>query len=466
MKYIIIISLFITCLLIADPVTTSENTRVLLIADQMYKDQSPIWPTLNWKSGPLIVTFDSGRIYAFNLKTEDPDWQKVKIEEHTILVADKDKWGLLPLQMQSDFEIEGQDAFVYHMKMTDSSLHDVSILAHERFHRHQGEEFIMREGQGVSLDHLSVENLTWGDIEDQLLRDFLKSTSEEKLEHLKDYISVNRMRRDAIEPLSIQWENGQLRMEGLADYVSTKAYGGEELLLAMHPEVEHEDDFVDEAIKWRHYMAGAAIGYGLDYIGVAEWKSRAEEGEPLADILYTSMPIAKLEQDQRIKKVQKRLNYKKRRRSAQDKLDQHHDLLDELEREYEKSHGIKMFLGRPPVGISGGGANDSMVYLDNGSIVALNDASIATTSDGKWSFETKKVSHLFQHRKGVREVKVDKMAAVLINDVWFSMDELLETPKEYPFTALKIECKDSFLNSQEHPGVLIVDEEGVHIKYN
>jgi hypothetical protein len=465
MKYIIILCLLTVCLLSAGSVSTSENTRISLIADQMYQDQSSVWPTLNWKTGPLIVTFDNGHIYAFNLKTEDPSWQKVKVGENTVLYAEKDNWGVLPLQMQSEFEIEGQQAFIYHMKMTDSSLHDVSILAHERFHRHQGEEFTMKEGQGASLDHLSVENLTWGDIEDQLLRDFLKSTNEEKIEHLKDYISVNHMRREAIDPLSVQWENGQLRMEGLADYVSTKAYGGESLLLAMHPEVEHEDDFVDEAIKWRHYMAGAAIGYGLDYIGVTNWKAKAEQGEPLADILYTSMPISKSEQDQRIKKVQKKLNNKKRRKSAQDKLDQHHDQLAELEEQYEKSHGVKMFLGRPPVSISGGGANDSMVYLDNGSIVALNDASIATTSDGKWSFETKRVSHLFQHLKGVREVKVDKMAAVLINDVWYSLEELLETPKEYPFTALKIECKDSFLNSVDHPGILVADSEGLHIKY-
>lgn len=446
-------------------ISPSEEERMALVAEQMESDQSHIWPTLNWKSAPLIVSFENGDIFAFNLKTKDPAWEKILLSGHQVLYTKQDKWGLMVHHMQSDFEIEGQSAFLYQMKMTDSVFHDVSILAHERFHRHQGEKFEMREGQGMSVDFLNEENLTWSEIEDDLLRGFLKSTGAEKMEYLKDYIAVNNMRREAIDPLTKQWENGQLRMEGIADYVSTKALGGESLLLALHPEMEHKSDFIDESIKWRHYMAGATIAYALDYVGVKDWKATIENGDALPDLLSRSMPINKPDQEQRIVKVQARLNYKKRRKKVDDCVDNYFDRVGQIEGKYEKQDGVKMFLGRPPVSISGGGANDELVYLDGGTVVALNDSSVASTNDGKWSFETKRISHLYQHNLGVREVKIDKKAAVLINQVWFSMDELLEQPREYPFNSLKIECKNSFLDSKEHTGILVVDQDGLHIRY-
>lgn len=466
MKILLILFLSLCMQLTAATFSDAERERLVLVAEQLESDQSQIWPTLDWKTGPLIVTFENGDIFAFNLNTKDPVWESVSLGKYSVLYTKKDKWGVLSHHMQSEFDIEGQSAFLYQMNITDAPRNDVAILAHERFHRHQGENFNMKDGAGMSLDHLSEENLTWGEIEDQILRKFLMSTGDEKMEQLKDFISVNQMRRDAIDPLSRQWESGQLRMEGLADYVASKAYGGESMLLALHPEEEHEDDFIDESIKWRHYMAGAALAYALDFLRVPDWHNKVQKGEALPDLLAKSMPINKSEQDNRIKKVQERFNYKNRRKNKKDKVDRHFSKLDELEDRYEKSEGVKLFLGRPPVNISGGGANDEMVYLDNGSIVALNDASVATTSDGNWKFETKGISHLYQHLQGVREVKVDQKAAILINEVWYSLDEILEKgPFEYPFNSLKIECKNSYLDSKEHVGILVVDLDGIYIRY-
>lgn len=463
---ILILFLFLFFQLNAREIPLEEKERIALVAEQMELGQSQIWPTLDWKEAPLIVTFGSGDIFAFNLVTKDPVWKKISIGQYEVLYTDKDKWGALSHAMQSEFEIEGQRGFLYQMGVQGTVRQDVAVLAHERFHRHQMEKFTIKEGQGRSLDHLSEENLTWGEIEDHLLRDFLQSSGEEKREYLKDFIAVNQMRREAIDPLTRQWENGQLRMEGLADYVAAKAYGGEAMLLAMHPEEDHEDDFIDEAIKWRHYMAGAAIGFALDFLKVPNWQAQVQQGVVLPDLLYKSMPIDKPEQNQRIKKIQERVNYKKRRKGKESLVDRHLRKVDALEKRYAKIDGIPLFLGRPPVNISGGGANDEMVYLDSGSIVALNDSSVAATSDGKWKFETSRISHLYQHAAGVREVKLDKKAAILINGVWFALDEIMENNHaEYPFKTLKIECRNSFLDSQEHKGVLVVDQDTIFIRY-
>ena len=32
-------------------------------------------------------------------------------------------------------------------------------------------------------------------------------------------------------------------------------------------------------------------------------------------------------------------------------------------------------------------------------------------------------------------------------------------------TNVYIECKDSYLNSKDHPGILVVDYSGIHVKY-
>lgn len=460
-KLIITFSVIFSGLLYGETISFDENERIELIVNQTLQEQ---WPTLVWKSAPLIVTFENGHIFAFNLDSSDSRFEKILVGRVRVLFSNKDFWGVTPLHMQSHFEIEGQDAFVYKMTISDSPLHDVAILVHERFHRHQGEMFQMPKNQGSSVDHLSEENLTWIEIEDQLLRDFLGSAHDEKMDYLKDFIAVNQMRRESIDPLTKQWENGQLRMEGLADYVGTIALGKESLLLAMHPEETHENDFIDEAIKWRHYLAGAAMGYALDFLGVTNWQTKIEAGHDLADLLNQAMPLTRTEQEKRIKKVQMRLNYKKRRKIANAKVSKYLAKVDALETNYEKQEGIKLFLGHPPRGISGGGANDEMVYIDEG-IVAINDSSVATTNDGHWKFETKNIPHLFQLSGGVREVKIGLNATVKIDKVSLDLPEILKEPREYPFTQLEIDCDTSSLNSKEHPGILVADSEGLYVQY-
>lgn len=466
MKTLIYSLFFISISLNAASIPQAEQERLVLVAEQMGSDQRGIWPTLNWKSSPIIVTFENGDIFAFNLKTANPVWEKMSVKGVQVLYTKQDRWGLKGHHMQSNFAIEGQSAFVYQMRISPSVVHDVAVLAHERFHRHQMENFVLRESPGKSMDHLSEENLTWGEIEDVLLRHFLKSSGMEKLEILKDFVAVNMMRREAIDLSTKQWENRQLKMEGLADYVSTKGYGGESLLLAIYPEVEHESDFIDEAIKWRHYMAGAAIGYALDLLEVRDWKRRAESGEGLPDLLSKSLVMSKQEQNRRIKAVQERLSYQKRRDMMSARVKRYLDRVQHLETQYDKQEGVRVFLGRPRVDISGGGVNDALVYVDSGSVVALNDSSVASTNDGKWTFETKNISHLYQHERGIREVKIDKQAVIHINQVKFSLDELMrEKKREYPFKHLKIQCNNSSLDSKEHAGVLVIDDSGLHVKY-
>lgn len=452
----------------ASDISKGEYKRIELIAEQMQKGQQAIWPTLNWSSAPLIVTFENGHFFAFHLNSQDPAWQKITIKGMEVQIANEDRWGLKELQMQAWFEIEGKKAFTHRLNEVGSALEDVLIMAHERFHRHQGEHFITKEAQGISQDHLNEENLAWAEMEDLLLRDFLGAEKDNKLELIKDFIAVNQMRRNALEEESLLWENGQLRMEGLADYVSTKAFGGEKDLLRVHPLEENIDEFIDDMIKWRHYMAGAALGYALDFLEVKEWKEKVESGENLADLLAKNVPLTKEEQKSRLIKVSKRLNYKKRRRNAASKIENYHNQLDTIYANYENKEGISLFVAHPRLPISGGGLNERIIHMEEGGTVAINDASLATTPDGSWKFETINVSHLFMHRDGVREVKMEGNGTIQMDQESLKLNDAMtlsqDGPKEFLFHSLELTCENVRFSSEKHPGVLIVDPSGVYVR--
>lgn len=457
MNKVILIILLFASKAYSFEVSEGEMKRLELIADQLHQGQNGIWPTLDWKDAPLIVSFESGHYFAFHLNSSDTAWNSLKIKGIEVQAASQDKWGLKGLHMQAWFEIEGKQAFVYRMSGLGDPVEDVTIMAHERFHRHQSEHFTINQRQGTSQDHLVEDNLTWSAIEDELLREFLKTN---EMEWIKDFAAVNQMRREALDEDTVLWENGQLRMEGLADYVASKAFGGEKALLRMHPYDENQEEFIDDIIKWRHYLAGAAIGYALDSLKVVNWKEKVQQGENLPDLLAKQVPFTKEERKMRLINIQKRLNYKKRRKIASSKVGTYLKQLEDIEADYQKREGMPLFVAHPSLSISGGGSNEKMVHLMEGGTVGLKDASVATTTDGLWKFETKNVSHLYMHPNGVREVKMEGEPVIKLDQVSLKMESV---PQEYLFNSLEIEADNVQFSSKEHLGILIADEWGVRV---
>src|SRR5262249_143300 len=92
-----------------------EMKRLELVSNLLNKGQREVWPTLDWKDSPLIITFESGHYFAFHLNSSDPEWNALKIKGIEVQAASQDKWGLKGLHMQAWFEIEGKQAFVYRM---------------------------------------------------------------------------------------------------------------------------------------------------------------------------------------------------------------------------------------------------------------------------------------------------------------------------------------------------------------
>jgi hypothetical protein len=445
-------------------ISPTEQEKISLIS-RHYNSQTRTWPTLSWKEVPLIMTFENGHIYAFGLKSSDKAWKTIQIGEVTALYTEDDQWGLADVQMSPWFEIEGQQAFVYRMGANSRPRNDATVLAHERFHRHQMEHFVPPNKMGISRDHLNIENLTWSEIEDELFHLFLSAKGKEKDEYLADIVAVHSWRRSLLSEDTIAWEDNQMKMEGLADYVGTHLFGGEVALLYMHPE-NQKDGIVDNAIKWRHYLAGATVGYALDYLGVEGWKEQIEEGETeLSDLLFQAMPMTSTDQQTRLKKIKTRFSYAKRRKEMSDRVKGYQTELNELYQTYEQQKGVKLYLDHPRASISGGGSNAKLYYLADGSTVGIDDESISTTRDGQWKFSTRRTSHLFQHKNGIREIKVSENAHIVLDNVSHSLSEVLKKPREYFFNTLQIDGKEASFASEGHRGKLISDGHSIRVNF-
>lgn len=465
-KLIILIFLSFTTLFTVESteIPITEQERLQLLAELFNDREAKSWPTLDWHEAPLIVTFENGHIFAFNLKSQDLAWEKKEIAGVSFLFATEDHWGLKELHMQPWFPIEEQKAFVYRMNGQGKAEEDVRVLVHERFHRHQKEHFQLKSHPGISRDHLNEENLAWIEIEDQLFRDFL-AASDGQSEILLDLVAVIKLRREMIDEDTLAWENHQWKMEGLADYVGSSAFGRHQSLLDMHPAKPASEYSVDEAIKWRHYMAGATVGFALDYIQVKGWHEQVEGGAELTDLLLKNMPISKPVQEKRLKKLKKRFQFKKRRKKIAQNVSTYEAQLESLHQSYAEKPGVVLYMGRPGGGISGGGSNEKLYYLGDGSTVGVHDNSVSSTADGGWKLSTYNISHLYQHSNGLREVKLSPATKIQMDKVSWAMPEILSEPREFLFTSLVIEDNELAFASKNHVGVMVSDGECLVVKY-
>lgn len=438
-----------------------ELERITLLAERIQANKTATWETFDLRSAPIVVTFDSGNLFAIGLG-EQKGWEKFTIEGVEIQASNEDTLGVREFQMKPNHQIGEKQAFIYKMHLSNSSEEDVSILVHERFHRHQGEFFKQSFPQGASLDHLVLENLLWGEIEEEIIHDYL--SGDRSLDLIRDFASVRSMRLRALDEKTKLWEETQIRMEGLADYVATKGGQGKRALAKKHKKKEREE-IVDHAIKWRHYLVGAAMGYMLDDLQDAGWKEAVEGGDSLSRRLFHSLPLTDEEKEKRLQDIAKRVGFKKRKEKMQQRLDSAIKGIEAIHRMYEKEEGINLVLGRPKKGISGGGKNEKLLFIEDGAVVALNDTSLATTSDGSWTFETKSVNHLFQYADGFREVKLKEVNSFKVDAVELPISDFSDYPLEIPFHSLDIEGKEAVLHSKDNPGILVLEEGGVWIYY-
>lgn len=418
-----------------------ERDQQVAQVNALYQQENLGWPGLKWSEAPLVLTYEDGEMYAWGLQNAEKGWEKTG--ESNILKAKEDLWGFGELKMHPAFQVGDQEAFLFRMNGDRA----VKILAHERFHRYQMDQFEEGNSAGGYLQHLNGENVALMGLEESLLQEFVQNG---RMESLKEYVALHRERVKMLDEESLAWEEMQLRFEGLADYVAAKMTGDERSVLA---EID-EERLVENAMKWRNYGVGAALGLGLDALKVTGWQQAVEKGASLNQLLDQQFQFAAGEDQALIKAAQKRLNFKRKRKKALDQVGEYEAKLQGLKEDFDATDGVEIKVGSlVGVGVSGGGRSSAIYYLSDGSQVSVMDQSLSTSVDGRWSFETKAPSTLYQMSGGFRKVKASKDCAVVLDNQPF--DAQGEEPKEYPFSSLKLDSEEISFSVQDAQGILV-----------
>lgn len=428
-------------LLLSGEVAAQGHDQQLAQVDALYQQENLGWPGLKWSEAPLVLTYEDGEVYAWGLQNPASEWKAVG--ESGILKAEQDAWDLGQLKMHPAFQIDNEEVFLFRMNGERA----VKILAHERFHRYQMDRFEEGASSDGYLQHLNGENVALMGLEESLLQEFVQSG---RMESLKEYAAVHRERVKMLDEDSLAWEEMQLRFEGLADYVAAKMTGDEKSVLANID----EERLVENAMKWRNYGVGAALGLGLDSLNVSGWQQAVEKGASLNQLLDQQFQFAAGEDQALIKAAKKRLNFKRKRKKALDQVGEYEAKLQGLKDDFDAAEGVEIKVGSLiGVGVSGGGRSSAIYYLSDGSQVSVMDQSLSTSVDGRWSFETKAPSTLYQLSGGFRKVKASKDCAVVLDDQPFIAQG--EEPKEYPFSSLKLDSEEISFNVQDAQGILV-----------
>lgn len=417
---------------------------------QLYREEQSAWPGLQWSEAPLVVTYEDGEIYALGLKNRESVWEEAI---DGILVTSEDLWNVRRERLHPFFPMGEEEAFVFRMNGPRA----VKILAHERFHRFQMDHFEDGANAGGYTQHLNVENVALMAVEEALLQEFVQTDS---IESIKEYVAIHRERVALLDEESLDWEEMQQRLEGLADYVAAKMTGEEKDVLSKI----NDEDLVENAMKWRHYGVGAALGLALDALQVKGWKESVQKGDGLGKLLDEAVALTKEQEAALSKKAKKRFKYKKKKKKVQGQIDAYQATIEGIDTEFAQEESPTLKIGNlTGVGISGGGRSKAIYYLTDGSQVIVKDQSFSASMDGRWTFETKEPTTLYQRSQGYREVKALSDLEIVLDEKL--LDQEIDCPREYPFRNLILDSLAVNLEVQDAPGVLIHQGSEVEVRF-
>lgn len=487
MKIKILICLILSCLigfsLFSQETGNRETQQVALVA-QILKNSSTqqmqkVWPKYNLRSKPIFITFGNGHIYAFNIKLSERDWKKTNVNGVEVFYTSKDLWGITATPMKFDFVMNGQESFVFRLDMMpEPAFLPFFVLVHERFHVYQMQHFAS-ERLDVETEYSeseNVENLSYMQLEELVLLDFMKALSEnskdEALKHLKTFIGINKERRQLLDQRAITWEARQQMVEGLADYAAAKnldvfAYFGDRVgqkhILHTMQSYTQDEDITERALKWRHYGVGASIAYALDFLQVPNWKPAVEQNISLQSLLEKHLKVSKAEEQALVEQAIEKYRFHDLKQVIKQRVEAYRHMLTVHQQNFKNLPGITIKLQSPPnTGLSAGGYSKGVYSLSDGSMFSIADTSKTASEDNNWTLELRSMPYLFQTNNGFRQFKMDKdNLELLIDGQRCSPNQL----GERPFNYLTIKGKECSFHSKNNPGTVRYKNGEISITY-
>lgn len=483
MKYLLflIFNLFLfVSLLNGDQIVDQEEILISKLCDTiefLENNENTVFNSFHLSETPIVITFPNQHIYGLSMKSKNPVWKKKVIKGKSVLYTEKDEWGVLKNAMQDNFLLDGENVFVFSMQINENQgflEKPIMVLIHELFHKYQFAHFKGVSEFGEYRDSHQIENLTWINIEERLLVDFLSVRKEDRLDVLKYYMAVYLTRKNLIHEDSVKWECFQQLMEGLADYASIETFNQFEDLshVKMHKHLQYllmgyiqSIDQQDLAVKWRHYGVGATLGVALDFLQVKDWKKRIQvDGETQISILEKEIVLSDKEIKKRLDYVKKRYGYREIYREMESHVNGFNEMLNAYIEDHQNEEGIVVTIERPfDVAINGGGSSVGIYHLEDGTSISVKDRSYSSSTDDLWKLEIKQDSYLLQDRMGSRKIKLCKDVKVQVEGVHYFIHELLDLEEAIEFESISWDCDKSKFQSNQRKGWLRIENEEIII---
>jgi hypothetical protein len=434
----------------------------LSLENVLNDNQDKIWKGYTFAQQPTVLVLPEGTLIAIHLDSANSLWKST--EDH-IQISSEDHWNVSKIHMQADFPIDGKNAFLF--RLSSSELEKgLRILVHEKFHVYQRNQFKnLKTVTPYLKDYDNIENLSLAFLENLMLMDYLKS-NRTSMDSLKNFLAVYTARQKLLSTKSIEWENEQQKIEGLAEYVSYRAlelYKGlpkQEILISLLQDPKHPLN-KDYTVHRRHYGVGAVMAMALDHLQVKEWKQKIENDEStLISLLQSSIPVE--DADERLKVIKLRYQYDSLYETLQEVSTQFKNYIDSLLHEYNNAKGIVVIIHPPTNKCMGGGTNMGMLLVKDNTRLILNDTSTTTTNDNDWSLSLKQMPFHFQHHDGAHEIKESHDLEITID----GQNVLLGSVKDKtPFQALQWSSDKSTFSSRQYSGVISVQDGNITITY-
>lgn len=482
LKYLILLLLLISSFKAsADECPDLEEryieTMVLTFQGFARQGSEPIWPNFHLTDQPAIFHFQNGHVYALGLNSSASLWEKLMIQQFPVLFCSK-YFGSLP-PLQPAFPIERQRAFVIsldHGNDTGTPFLPLLTFIHERFHIYQFRTFYKEKVVEAEIaDYQNADLLAFVELEHRILTSFLQVNEPEiKLQYLKDYLAISHMRRQLIHPHSVKWEDHQQKMEGLADYVSVKAFqifpyiphfNAEEFLLKMRQKKNGGVVTPQDAMKGRHYFVGAVLGWALDFCEVKDWKWRIEkENISLQIMLENILAMNEEEMKKRCLILQETLDWIGIRKQIEQKLESERKEKEKIIQVFTAQEGVVIRMGTPSGHMSSGGTHERIYQVDRKKALVA-DTSIATSQDQAWTLRFHRIPLIFEEQNGDRMFKLHLHTPLQLNGKQMSLQEILEGyQRELDFISLSLKHEHCELESKR-PGKICIEENYISFKF-
>lgn len=471
-RYILLFVCLFLPLLADNP--TSDELSTINTVTQILNAKEP-WPGYQISSTPTIITFKNGHVFAFGLNSQNPQWKTIA---QGIQFSDHDEWGATSTPMQANFIIENKKSFVFQL---DHSIDDAiekpfMVLVHERFHQFQFGAFALLKGKSSSgyRDHMNAENLVFMQMEEKLLLDYLNSGDKDKL---RDFVAINQTRRNMIDMQSSKHEIEQQIMEGLADYVSIKIFddtpifagfnGRQQLINTLQKYASHPD-ITQRAMKWRHYGVGAALGYALDDLNIPDWKEKVQRySQSQEEQLEMALSMTEQEMAVRVEKVKAAYKYDDLKVSTTAIVTAYKRFLDDLMHDYSVQPGVEVSVGRIRyAGQSGGGFSKRLIYMADGTVLALEDDSFASSSDQAWHLRLDKVPFALKGKGGEITFKVEEELSLNIDGQYFQAKQLAQLGTPRKFNTISWKGQKTTFGCEMRPGKIWTDNGCIRIDFD